>query len=75
MAIQSLRKAGFLSESQREVLVIDPDKIATPESCVFHDKMWHNKACFVFFTKSEQLALAQVPEFSNYRSIEEDVLT
>jgi hypothetical protein len=37
--------------------------------------MCHNKACFVFFTKSEQLALAQEPEFSNYRSIEEDVLT
>jgi len=28
-----------------------------------------------FFTKSEQLAPVQAPEFSNYRSIEEDVLT
>ena len=69
MAIQSLRKTGFLSESQSEVLVIDPDRNCYPKSCVFHDKICHNKACFVFFTKSEQLALAQVPESSNYRQL------
>jgi hypothetical protein len=75
VAIQSLRKAGFLSESQSEVLVIDPTEIATLNPALFHDKMCHNKACFRFFTKSEQLALTQATESWNYRPIEEDVLT